>query len=203
MRGWATSPIVPASRSRRSTSPSTRRPSCCRPASTSPFSGPSDARRWSSPSSPTSSPRAPAGRRCRVRPRQHRDPRARGRDQGGRRVRAARARRRRCGRPERAPASRGPGQIVDLLADRFGLRAGLDVRTGTDLMMMLSSSAPYLTLQRYRTERGGVLGRWPTSAGEPRPAGASLGRAAPRQTAFRRHSLVTRVDPGSRRSTCG
>jgi len=38
---------------------------------------------------------------------------------------------------------------VALLAERFGLREGLDEVTGTDLLMMLSSSSPYLTLRSY------------------------------------------------------
>jgi AcrR family transcriptional regulator len=42
----------------------------------------------------------------------------------------------------------GLAEIVDLLGERFGLRAGLAVDDATDLMMMLSSSAPYLALQR-------------------------------------------------------
>lgn len=43
----------------------------------------------------------------------------------------------------------GLADIVELLADRFGLRAGLARGAATDLLLMLSSSAPYLTLQRY------------------------------------------------------
>ena len=43
----------------------------------------------------------------------------------------------------------GLAKIVALLADRFGLRDGLDVVTGTDLLLMLSSSSTYLTLRRY------------------------------------------------------
>jgi hypothetical protein len=43
----------------------------------------------------------------------------------------------------------GLAQVVGLLADRFGLRAGLSGEDATDLLMMLSSSATYLTLQRY------------------------------------------------------
>ena len=36
-----------------------------------------------------------------------------------------------------------------MLADRFGLRAGLTVDAATDLMLMFGSSATYLTLRRY------------------------------------------------------
>jgi hypothetical protein len=43
----------------------------------------------------------------------------------------------------------GLAQIVGLVADRFGLRARLDVDDATDLLLMLSSSAPYLALRRY------------------------------------------------------
>ena len=43
----------------------------------------------------------------------------------------------------------GLAKIVALLADRFGLRDGLDVGAGTDLLLMLSSSSTYLTLRRY------------------------------------------------------
>jgi AcrR family transcriptional regulator len=43
----------------------------------------------------------------------------------------------------------GLAQIVDLLADRFGLQADRAVDDATDLILMLSSSATYLTLQRY------------------------------------------------------
>ena len=81
--------------------------------------------------------------------RQYRNPRPLGRDQGGGRVaghepdatevvdRSERLRR------------EGLAKIVALLADRFGLRDGLDVGTGTDLVLMLSSSSTYLTLRRY------------------------------------------------------
>lgn len=43
----------------------------------------------------------------------------------------------------------GLAQIVGLLADRFGLRAGLSGEDATDLLLMLSSPATYLTLRRY------------------------------------------------------
>jgi AcrR family transcriptional regulator len=43
----------------------------------------------------------------------------------------------------------GLARIVGLLAERFGLREGLDAATGTDLLLMLSSSSTYLTLRRY------------------------------------------------------
>jgi AcrR family transcriptional regulator len=43
----------------------------------------------------------------------------------------------------------GLGDIIDAVADRFGLRAGLTRNDATDLLMMLSSSGPFLTLQRY------------------------------------------------------
>lgn len=52
---------------------------------------------------------------------------------------------------ERSEALRreGLGQIVELIAERWGLRSGLDAAEATDLLMMLSSSGPYLTLRRY------------------------------------------------------
>ena len=43
----------------------------------------------------------------------------------------------------------GLTQIVGLVSDRFGLRAGLAGDDATDLLMMLSSSGTYLTLRRY------------------------------------------------------
>jgi AcrR family transcriptional regulator len=43
----------------------------------------------------------------------------------------------------------GLAQVVGLIADRFGLRTRLDVDDATDLLLMLSSSATYLTLRRY------------------------------------------------------
>lgn len=43
----------------------------------------------------------------------------------------------------------GYGDAVAILADRFGLRAGLDVDSATDLLLMFGSSATYLTLRRY------------------------------------------------------
>jgi AcrR family transcriptional regulator len=43
----------------------------------------------------------------------------------------------------------GLAQVVDLLAARFGLRAGVARADATDLLMTLSSSANFLTLQRY------------------------------------------------------
>jgi AcrR family transcriptional regulator len=43
----------------------------------------------------------------------------------------------------------GLSQIVATIADRWGLRAGLDVEDATDLLLMLSSSAAYLILRRY------------------------------------------------------
>ena len=52
---------------------------------------------------------------------------------------------------ERSESLRRDGlrRIVDLLSERFGLREGLDASTGTDLLLMLSSSSTYLTLRRY------------------------------------------------------
>ena len=44
----------------------------------------------------------------------------------------------------------GLAQIVGLLGDRFGLRAGLTSDDATDLLLMLSSPATYLTLHSYR-----------------------------------------------------
>lgn len=43
----------------------------------------------------------------------------------------------------------GLSRIVALLADRFGLRDSVDVQTGTDLLLVLSSSTTYLALRRY------------------------------------------------------
>ena len=43
----------------------------------------------------------------------------------------------------------GLAQIIVLLTDRFGLRAGLTGDDATDLLLMLTSSATFLTLQRY------------------------------------------------------
>ena len=44
---------------------------------------------------------------------------------------------------------KGLAEIVELVDDRFGLRASLDRDDATDLLLMLSSPATYLTLQRY------------------------------------------------------
>ena len=43
----------------------------------------------------------------------------------------------------------GMAQIVALVTERFGLRAGLSGDDATDLLLMLTSSGTYLTLQRY------------------------------------------------------
>ena len=43
----------------------------------------------------------------------------------------------------------GLAEIVGLIRDRFGLRAGLTSEDATDLLLMLSSPATYLTLRRY------------------------------------------------------
>ena len=43
----------------------------------------------------------------------------------------------------------GLAQIVVLLTDRFSMRAGLTGEDATDLVLMLTSSGTYLTLQRY------------------------------------------------------
>ncbi len=43
----------------------------------------------------------------------------------------------------------GLARIVGLVTDRFGLRAELSGDDATDLLLMLSSSGTYLTLQRY------------------------------------------------------
>ena len=43
----------------------------------------------------------------------------------------------------------GMTQIIVLLTDRFGLRAGLTGDDATDLLLMLTSSGTYLTLHRY------------------------------------------------------
>jgi hypothetical protein len=41
------------------------------------------------------------------------------------------------------------GHLATMVADRFGLRAGLDVESATDLLLMFGSSSTYLTLRRY------------------------------------------------------
>ncbi len=43
----------------------------------------------------------------------------------------------------------GLTEVVEMLAERFGLRAGLTLADATDLLLMLSASSPYLTLKRY------------------------------------------------------
>jgi hypothetical protein len=43
----------------------------------------------------------------------------------------------------------GYRDAVATLADRFGLRDGLDIDKATDLLLMFGSSATYLTLRRY------------------------------------------------------
>ena len=43
----------------------------------------------------------------------------------------------------------GYADVVRHLSRRFGLREGLDVKAGTDLLLMFGSSGPYLTLRRY------------------------------------------------------
>lgn len=43
----------------------------------------------------------------------------------------------------------GLGQVVKLLADRFGLRPWLTVEDAADQLLVLSSPGTYLTLQRY------------------------------------------------------
>jgi AcrR family transcriptional regulator len=43
----------------------------------------------------------------------------------------------------------GLAHVVGVLADRFSLRAGLTRRDATDLLLMLSSDATYLTLRSY------------------------------------------------------
>ena len=43
----------------------------------------------------------------------------------------------------------GYREIVQHVADRFGLRTGLDVEAATDLLLMLGSGAPYLMLRGY------------------------------------------------------
>ena len=43
----------------------------------------------------------------------------------------------------------GLAQVIGLLADRFGLRAGLTAEDATDILLVLSGTATYLGLQRY------------------------------------------------------
>ena len=50
----------------------------------------------------------------------------------------------------------GYGEAVAILADRFGLRAGLTVDTAIDLLLMFGSSPTYLTLRRYGWSEEGV-----------------------------------------------
>lgn len=44
---------------------------------------------------------------------------------------------------------KGLAEIIEVIGDRFGLRAGLSATDATDLLLMLSSPATYLSLQRY------------------------------------------------------
>ena len=57
----------------------------------------------------------------------------------------------------------GLSQIVTLVADRFRLRAGLAGDDATDLLLMLTSSGTYLTLQRYGWSEEKYIG-WLTDA---------------------------------------
>ena len=69
----------------------------------------------------------------------------------------------------------GLAQIVALVTDRFGLRAGLAGDDATDLLLMLTSSGTYLTLQRYgwsEEKYMRVADRHPRPP-TARPAGAS------------------------------
>jgi AcrR family transcriptional regulator len=43
----------------------------------------------------------------------------------------------------------GLGQIVALIAERWGLRPGVDIAEATDVLLMMSGPGPYLTLRRY------------------------------------------------------
>jgi AcrR family transcriptional regulator len=43
----------------------------------------------------------------------------------------------------------GYGDVVTMLADRFGLRPGLDIESATHLLLMFGSSSTYLALRRY------------------------------------------------------
>ncbi|RZT27148.1 TetR family transcriptional regulator [Kribbella sp. VKM Ac-2569] len=43
----------------------------------------------------------------------------------------------------------GLGQVVDQIAGRWGLRPGLDAADAVDLLLMLSTSGPFLELRRY------------------------------------------------------
>ena len=43
----------------------------------------------------------------------------------------------------------GLTQIVEMLAERFGLRSGLSLADATDLLLTLSASSSYLTLKSY------------------------------------------------------
>jgi AcrR family transcriptional regulator len=43
----------------------------------------------------------------------------------------------------------GYAHVVGHIAQRFGLRSGLEIGTGTDLLLMFGSGAPYLMLRRY------------------------------------------------------
>ncbi|TCC05899.1 TetR/AcrR family transcriptional regulator [Kribbella soli] len=43
----------------------------------------------------------------------------------------------------------GLGQVVDQIAGRWGLRPGLDAGDAVDLLLMLSTSGPFLELRRY------------------------------------------------------
>lgn len=43
----------------------------------------------------------------------------------------------------------GYRDAVAIMAERFGLRKGVSIETGTDLLLLFGSSATYLTLRRY------------------------------------------------------
>jgi AcrR family transcriptional regulator len=58
---------------------------------------------------------------------------------------------------------RGLGEVVTLLSERFGLRAGLDVATGTDILLVLSAPGTYLTLIGYGWSRDRYVA-WLTDA---------------------------------------
>ncbi len=57
----------------------------------------------------------------------------------------------------------GLTEVVELLQETFGLRGGLSTEDATDLLLMLSSSATYLTLVRYGWSEDKYAG-WLTDA---------------------------------------
>ena len=73
----------------------------------------------------------------------------------------------------------GLAEVVRLVHERFGLRAGMAVDDATDLLLMLTSSGTYLTLRRYGWSEEKYVG-WLTDA-LAKQLLAQPGRATPRE----------------------